>query len=564
MSNRLKACAAAAVDLGKHDNDDGAAVDLDSHAEDYLRRFDAQPLIKWPNAPKSEHLGKTRGATKPAQLQAACEELNESYALIMFGDDVRVIQYANKRGEPHRELKLGAFHTLLAPLQYVVKTAKRGVSRKALTQYWLSSPWRVHYTGVCFDPSGDHYDPETLNLWNGWSVKPKKGDWSRLRKHIYEVLCHNNIDLFIWLLCWMADLVQRPHKKPGTCVVVRGEQGTGKSIVAAYLARLAANNSLTVSRNNQLVGRFTDHLASKLFVCAEEAMWGGDRQAESVLKDLITADTMAVEAKHKAVITVANHLRLWYCSNSDWVIPAAWDARRYFVLQTRDTHRNEPTWFEPIIAQMEREGGLEAMMYDLAMLWTPKGINLRSPPRTPWLNDQIGESMDSMEKWWRHCLSEGKVGYGAVWPNTADKPQTEDEKTEAAFHAVGSGQEQGQHPSGLQVLCDTAHKDYSDFCAAQRINHPKTAVALGKFLKGCGVDRHRLKKGSNRDKYVYDFQSLEAHREAFFEKYGTLFDAELGDIGGGDYDFDVTEGMSLDSIQAWRAWAEGERDRLPE
>ena len=69
-------------------------------------------------------------------------------------------------------------------------------------------------------------------------IKPTQGDWSRIRTHLYEVICDGDIELFEYLLDYVAHMLQRPEEKPGVMVVLLGSQGTGKGLFFQILQRV--------------------------------------------------------------------------------------------------------------------------------------------------------------------------------------------------------------------------------------------------------------------------------------------------------------------------------------
>ena len=78
---------------------------------------------------------------------------------------------------------------------------------------------------------------------------------------------------------------------------------------------------------------------------ADEAFFAGDRSHESILKALITEETLMIEPKGVDPFAVRNCLHLIMSSNNDWVIPAGADARRYFVLGVSDATEAGPRLF---------------------------------------------------------------------------------------------------------------------------------------------------------------------------------------------------------------------------
>ena len=59
---------------------------------------------------------------------------------------------------------------------YENQLVEKGDKLVTKADLWLKSPERRTYKGIIFDPARDH--PGWLNMWKGWSVQPKKGDWS--------------------------------------------------------------------------------------------------------------------------------------------------------------------------------------------------------------------------------------------------------------------------------------------------------------------------------------------------------------------------------------------------
>ena len=59
-------------------------------------------------------------------------------------------------------------------------------------------------------------------------------------------------------------------------------------------------------------------LQDKLLVFADEAFWAGDKQAEGVLKGMVTEEMNVIEHKGKDAFKVKNYIRLIVASNYEW------------------------------------------------------------------------------------------------------------------------------------------------------------------------------------------------------------------------------------------------------
>ncbi|MES2666103.1 MAG: bifunctional DNA primase/polymerase [Pseudomonadota bacterium] len=257
---------------------------------------------------------------------------------------------------------------------------------------------RDTFLDTCFEP-----DPAKAaiaarrgqyNLWSGFAVQPRPGDWSKLRDHIRDQLCGGNMDHFNWVMTWLASIFARPGVKVPSSLAVIGEQGTGKSKVFDWLRRGIGCAALKVSAARHLTGNFNAHLDGKVLLICEEAFWGGDTQSAGVLKDLITSETLQIEGKFANLVERPNYVAVVFISNNSWVVPTdGEDARRFLVLHCLDTRKQDAGFFGAIDDQMEN-GGLEAMVHELTH-WQPEAVDLswtslRNPPVTDGLRQQAG------------------------------------------------------------------------------------------------------------------------------------------------------------------------------
>ena len=277
----------------------------------------------------------------------------------------------------------------------------------SLSEVWLNSPHRREYDGIVFDPSeavGNNY----YNLWKGFAVKPQKGNWMLFQRHILDVIASGNMNIAKWIVAWMARIVQDPGgERPGTAIVLRGRQGTGKGVFVKFFGRFLGDHYKQVAQAGQVTGRFNHHLKNALLVFVDEGFWAGDKQAEGVIKNMITEPNIAIEQKGKDVIQVRNHINLIMASNNSWVVPAGLEERRFLVLDVSDSHQQDHDYFNAITDQMEN-GGIEAMLHDL-LNFDITGINLREVPQTQALWEQKQASMTPVQKYWYDRLQEGTV-----------------------------------------------------------------------------------------------------------------------------------------------------------
>ena len=296
-----------------------------------------------------------------------------------------------------------------------IEVGNRSITKSA-AEWWLGHEDRRQFLeGVIFDPTNRAPD-NCWNLWSGFAVTPAPGDWSLMRDHIRSVICSGVEHHSDYILNWLGRLFQLPNRQGEVALVFRGAKGVGKGIVGRWIVKAFGQHGIHIFNPIQLVGRFNLHLRDCLILFGDEAFYAGDRQHEGVLKGLITEPYLPIEGKGRDLVIVPNMLHAILASNSDWVIPASADERRYAVFDVPDTKHGNLSYFAAIEKQMEN-GGLAAMIYDLRARDIAQ-FEVRNVPATEALTIQKTLSLSSLEKWWLAVLSRGflwKSRHGAMY-----------------------------------------------------------------------------------------------------------------------------------------------------
>lgn len=486
---------------------------------------------------------------------------NQRFAVVRIKADHRVVELPAKGSDPLEFMKERTFLTTYGTDQ--VDTGRKELTKVADT--WMRR-WTKRLTfnkGVKFDPNKNATISDgKLNLWRGFSVEGKAGDWSRLRRHLFENVCRGNPFWFAWVMCWLANIIQDPTNKPGTAIVAIGLPGVGKTKVAEHVVALMEHNAMIMSKQEQVFGRFNSHLANLLFAGMEEVFWAGDKKAEGVFKDLITGHEHLIEPKGVDAFKVANYLRVWLCSNEDWVAPVAAEDRRFFVLRVGEAHKQDKPYFAAIDRQMEmdrdRDGrlggrGLAAMMHDLEHLPRPTWIDLRQPPRTPWRADQVEETFETIDAWWHEVMRDGEItdnGVTCEWPESG---QHVDPNDAGANHR---GYPVKDLPAGhMRVPVDRVWASLQQFAKTNPKRKGRVSnVKLGKFLAQRGVDNS--KPGNKVRVRCYDFPPLAELRAQFTSATGIAIAGE-GEGSVSDFSTLVPADIKAEALAAWAAYGAG-------
>ena len=256
-----------------------------------------------------------------------------------------------------------------------------------LGKWWLQTRHRRQHRTLTFLPGGaDVLEGDQLNLWSGFGIRPKPGDWSKMRAHITEVLAGGDAASADYIIKWAAFAVQHPDKPAEAALVFRGELGTGKGMFGRAMLRIFGRHGVRTQGANVLDSRFNAHLRDCCLLFADEVDWDS-RRSSAQLKGMVTEESLFIEPKGVDATNQPNYLHIIIASNNDWVIPAAPGERRFAVFGVPSHRKKDQAYWEALQAEADG-GGLAAMLHDLLSMdltgWHPRW----NIPQTAELSEQ--------------------------------------------------------------------------------------------------------------------------------------------------------------------------------
>lgn len=299
------------------------------------------------------------------------------------------------------------------------KTPK-SVEIKPLFGEWMMWSQRRTYHGMVFNPksgliAGDTAlaDGPDYNMYLGIQdqYKPIPGECDLILDHIYRILSDGNLAVYDYAVKWLASLFQRPGELGHTVLVFKSVQGSGKNIFFDMLVRAFGDHACMLTDQEELTGRFNDHLANSVLVVANEATWGGSKKAEGRLKSLITDDTLLAEKKYIAKYRVKNCIHLIILSNNDWVIPMGVDDRRFLTCIASGAKRGDFDYFSALRKQIDGSGANAFIDYLMRIDLTgfdPREIPTVTDESAEFRVDQKMATVGSIEQWWCDVLMQGE------------------------------------------------------------------------------------------------------------------------------------------------------------
>lgn len=370
---------------------------------------------------------------------------NERYAFIMLGNKARIMWIdRDHRGLPRREfLEIPDFRAKHAGERFSDSEGKKSLGA---VDEWLGWSGRSSFDGLVFAP-GQTVPKRFYNTWQGFAYEPlargeKPTAEMKEAVEMFKTQIHENMAAGVqeharWITGFFAHLIQKPQEKPLVAPVFRGGKGNGKSTIANMVGALVEPHTFVASDQRYLVSNFNGHMDGKLLFIMEEAMWGGDKGAESVLKELVTSYKIPIEQKFREATRVDNYMRIVIIGNEDWQVPASLkDERRWAAFHvdmrshpftTVEDKRKVRAWFHRMRTLMEKGGYRYLLTYlrDFDL----ESIDVNEAPMTGALMDQIEYTLSPLLQWWLECLRDGRITEGDFlegWPQDAEKSRIRD------------------------------------------------------------------------------------------------------------------------------------------
>jgi uncharacterized protein DUF5906 len=354
----------------------GKAIPVEA---DRLEAEAAYEELKKPKT-KEEPKPKADGQRSKAQAKvlAQVEALNEKHFVVNnVGGKCLIGEFVPSSIDPKRTVlswqSPHAFMTRYGNQKVGVVQEDTTTAYKDLGWYWLKHRDRRSYEGIELVPNGPAILPgNRLNLWRGFGVTPKKGNWSLIRKHIKEVLADGDPKADDYIIRWVAWGFQHPDELPLVALVLIGLKGRGKGTFARVLEIIYGNHALQISSQRHIVGNFNAHLENLVLMISDEAYWAGHKADAGSLQRIITEPTLAIEAKGCDVRNVKNYIRLLMLAEPGWSVPAGQDERRYAIFDVSKEAHDE-TYFKALYREIDNRGPA-AMLYDLQQLASPTSL----------------------------------------------------------------------------------------------------------------------------------------------------------------------------------------------
>ena len=219
---------------------------------------------------------------------------------------------------------------------------------------WLRDEDMKVYERMDFLPYNDvkrahAADATTFNLFTGYNSNikgfPCAGE-ERMRiiqpfLNIVIALCEGNALYADFVMKFVAQIVRQPMKKLPIAIILKGKQGTGKSLFIKVLSNLLGSEHVfSSSKASDFLGEHAEGCVNKLVININEANQQDSFHFEGMLKSLISEDTLRINAKYLRPFDVMNWARIFITTNKPNGVQIDFLSgdRRWMMFTSSDTY----------------------------------------------------------------------------------------------------------------------------------------------------------------------------------------------------------------------------------
>lgn len=276
-----------------------------------------------------------------------------------------------------------------------------------LNKVWKSRDFVAKFESLTYLPgAGEMPDGPRgkYNLWRPSALTPEPGDVSWFLEHMaYLVPDERERGL---LLDYLAHLVQRPDQKIHFALLMRGEEGTGKSAIGEILTRIIGDANVVIPKNDELLEKWTGWQERAQVAIISELMTQGRLEVANRLKPVITDPKLRIEEKYQVPYSIDNHLNLVCFTNHRDAIKLSAGDRRWFVVFSPAMPRDDAYYISLFDDHILADG--PARVAHWLMRRDLSGFNAKGrAPHTSAKEEMLGLTQGSVESHLGELLRDG-------------------------------------------------------------------------------------------------------------------------------------------------------------
>jgi hypothetical protein len=397
----------------------------------------------------------------------------------------------------------------------------------------------VRFRPDCPDSTIEENGDKYINSFTGFSIKPEiKGNCDVIKNFLLHTICDGDENGFTYLFNYLSHMLQFPEERPTAAIILRGDQGTGKSAFGTLIGLLLGATKATrgyftsVATIDRLTAKFNAQLSGNLAIFVHELELTKSRSMENVLKSLITDPTIVIERKGKEAYTDNNYARIFGASNHNHIWNVSEGERRLTVFNVSNARANDDAYFAPLFAAFNDVSTMRRFMHELLTYNVDKALVRRPLKNQARAIQQLSTRTPNKEVALRMLLS-GEISLRLL-----------DERREVvASYQVSSEEWEGgsvKIPSNLakrviQQEIETGRYGETIFSARdKRVSVTELVKMMGHVEPTDGstpyTTIYMIERGERKQTAGYPIPELHKARAAFCAYHGVPYEEVFGEV----------------------------------
>ena len=225
------------------------------------------------------------------------------------------------------------------------------INDESFVSKWLKDPNNRTYDKIDFLPTQE----APANIYNTFKFfegsRAEKYEVnindSLIMKHIREVIANNNPEVFTYIINFLANLLQHPHNKANTALIIKSVQGVGKDTIFNWFGNHILGNKYYFNDDSAelLFGRFNSCIANKILCILNEASGKDTFTINEKIKNAITRNINNIEKKGMDPYENTNNIGYIFLTNNDNPIKVQHDDRRFTGFECNSAYANNKEYF---------------------------------------------------------------------------------------------------------------------------------------------------------------------------------------------------------------------------
>ena len=226
-----------------------------------------------------------------------------------------------------------------------------------LTKFLITGKIIRRYKCFDFIPTDNNIELEReriFNRYNGFRLRDQVAtkeipfEQTCMYELILHSLCNGDTRIFNYILNWIAQIIQYPHKKPNTAPFFCSIQGIGKSLFGYFLMNLIGFEYCDINEGSKAFGDFNGDEENKLLIIFEEPCGARMHKQANALKNMITRKTNKINRKFMEKYVQSSFERCIFFGNDPSALRIEPSDRRFLIVKCSHKYRGRYKFFKKI------------------------------------------------------------------------------------------------------------------------------------------------------------------------------------------------------------------------